>query len=75
MIDIPMRDVQLIKKTSVSLLNKSDMNRRWSKVFAAVLILLVIIFIGLACGFANCDADFFTHHELLRILWVRIVMA
>ena len=70
-----MRDVQLIKKTSVSLLNKSDMNRRWSKVFVAVLILLVIIFMGLACGSANCDADIFTHQEILRIRWVRVVMA
>jgi iron complex transport system permease protein len=70
-----MRDVQLIKKTSVSLLNKSDMNRRWSMVFSAVLILLVIISMGLACGSAKCDADIFTDQEILRIRWVRVVMA
>jgi len=29
----------------------------------------------LTCGSANCDADIFTHQEILRIRWVRVVMA
>jgi iron complex transport system permease protein len=44
-------------------------------VFSAVLILLVIISMGLACGSAKCDADIFTDQEILRIRWVRVVMA
>ena len=70
-----MRDVQLIKNASVSLLKKAGISRPWSMVFSAVLILLVIIFMGLACGSARCDADVFTHQEILRIRWVRVVMA
>jgi iron complex transport system permease protein len=30
---------------------------------------------GLACGSAKCDADIFTDQEILRIRWVRVVMA
>ncbi len=69
------RDVPLIKDTSVSLRNNSRMDRPWLKAFAAVLILLVIIFIGLACGSAGCNVDIFTREEILQARWVRVVMA
>ncbi len=51
------------------------MDRPWPKVFAAVLILLVIIFIGLACGSAGCNVDIFRQEEILQTRWVRVVMA
>jgi iron complex transport system permease protein len=51
------------------------MDRPWPKVFTAVLILLVIIFIGLACGSAGCNIDIFRQEEILQTRWVRVVMA
>ena len=68
-------DVPLIKDASVSLRNNSRMDHPWLKAFAAVLILLVIIFIGLACGSAGCNVDIFMHEEILQTRWVRVVMA
>ncbi len=65
----------MIKYVSVFLRNKLSMDRPWPKVFAAVFILFVIIFIGLACGSAGCNVDIFFHEEILQTRGVRVLMA